>query len=157
MWRIHMPNWPSYGRSVKKCGSGTFQEFMQPLMLTGQRMCDTLCKLFWVSCLIHMVLGVAALNFQRQRIVESCIFIVISLLQQSAWLAELHSFLLPTWCAWVGWGGKGLKFFATVGHWSPWYFGELHISALMQVMTLWWLKLIRHHELAKQRGMLFSV
>jgi hypothetical protein len=63
-------------------------------------------------------------------------FIVTSLLQPSAWLAELHSFFLLTWCAWVEWGGKGLKYFATGGRWNPWYFGELHIPAVMQVMTL---------------------
>jgi len=36
----------------------------------------------------------------------------------------------------VEWGGKGLKYFATGGHWNPWYFGELHITAVMQVMIL---------------------
>jgi len=35
-----------------------------------------------------------------------------------------------------GVGQERTQVFATVGLWCPWYFGDLHISAVMQVMTL---------------------
>jgi len=48
------------------------------------------------------------------------------------WIAFISSHMV---CL-SGVGGKGLTYFATGGHWNPWHFGELHITAVMQVMIL---------------------